>query len=232
MKRLSLWGYENPNKTIAIIAILQTVLSAIAIYMGVWLFAQDVLVPTWVYYIGLSLFFLGLILYPIRRAAHPFWKMSYKRQKTMDAVLLVSYMFTAVAVANNDAHLAWRTPDAAPSATPVAVKWENTEEAKWYKKDFRKKVKQRFKAYVKAQKENGASDGLKFFGIFLLTLLLMAVITVLACSIACSGAEAIGLVVLIGGWALAIYLAVVLVRKVKGKRKAKYEPMPEPEPKG
>jgi arginine exporter protein ArgO len=230
MKSISIWAYCNPFKSQLIIAVCQLTLTVLAVYGGIWLFARGVELPGVMYYTGLTLFFLALVLYPVRRARFRFWKMNYARQKTIDAVLLVSYLLAAVSISNFDAHSAWLEASAGTSAfaqprptslaDPAAVHYNAAPEKPWSRRELKRALRQQYKQFVseKRRQSDDGSTGL-IVAIVVLMLALMVAVFFLSCSISCSGANVLGLVVLIGGWALILTLGILAIRNIVRKRR-------------
>ncbi len=232
MKNLSFWALTNPWKAQTIIVICQLFLTFSAIYVGVWLFAHDIIVPTACLYVGEILFLIALILYPIRRARHKFWKANFVRQKTMDGVFLLSFLFMSITVSNTDARLAWNEKEDAPIVTPIAMK-ENTqptlENAQKPAVLSRKELRRQFKSFVSNMKrdaENGDNKAGKILGVILLMLLSMFVVLVLSCFVFCSAAGGFGYVVLGGGFLLILVLGTKAIRDINGRRPSNYQPTP------
>jgi hypothetical protein len=241
MKNISYWALLNPVKSIVLIVLCQTLLAATAIYIGVWLFVQDVILPRSVIHVGLALFFLVLLFYPIRRARHKIWKYDFMKQKSMDALFVCSFMMITIATSNSDANAALHSKDEYPHAVLTTLKNKQSAETsdpainkEWSRKKIRrkirKKLKSRFKKFVSemkaAAKEQPDNKG-KIVGMIVLTIVLMLLVVGLSCAAGCSGGGAFAaIVVLAVGWALALWLGISVIRRLKGKRKTKYEPMP------
>lgn len=228
MKNISLWALTNPWKAQIIISVIQIILAFLAIYSGVWLFAHDIIIPNVFTKIGLGLGFVALFLYPIRRSKYKIWKMSFVKQKSMDALMLFAYMLVVISISNSDARSAWNESVDDQFSQTIVYKKDNVNPQankklnRQEKRSIRKKVRKQFKQFVKKMKQKAKGDkktGNKIFGVVLLIAALMVLVAFLACSVACSGANAAGLIILIGGWILAIVLGVHLIKKVKGGKK-------------
>lgn len=229
MKQLSFWALMNPYKAQFIITISQLILTAIAIYSGIWLFSQDIILPNLVFYTGLTLFFIAFACYPIRRARYAFWKNTFTKQKTMDALLLVSYLLTAVTVSNRDANIAWKATDNQNRKIQIVLKNEAKETPKQL--NFKENLKKKYAKFVIQQKiskkPSKTSTILGTIVTIIVAILLMALVAGLSCSISCSGSNTGGLIVLIGGWALILVGAISTIRTLMGKKKNNYQPMPD-----
>ena len=237
MKNLSYWALMNPWKSQTLVVCCQLVLTILAIYTGVWLFAHDVFVPKMVFYVGEILFFAVLIAYPIRRARHRFWKTNFVKQKMMDVAFGVSYVLMAVTMTNGNADSVWNEPTESTFITQIALR-ENvnptmvnvpkstvagaSKPSVFSRKDIRKQ----FKSFVSEMKNKPSSNGGKIAGIIALMVLFILMIAVLSCSVSCSGGNG-GLLLGIGT-VLILILGISAIRKLKGKKPSNYEPMPSP----
>jgi hypothetical protein len=233
MKKLSYWGMMNPLKTQFIITISLLSLSILGIYSGIWLFAQDIILPNFVFYTGLTLFFIGFACYPIYRARYAFWKTTFAKQKTMDTILLFSSMLITITFSNREANIAWKTApnpvqnvqivfkEPAPNALQLPAK----------QLTFKEKCMKKYTQFVIKKKLMSESlDGGSVAGIVLIVLLmlvLMAGVAILACSATCSGSSVGAVVILVSGWALIITGGIYLIRRLIQKSKNNYQPMPE-----
>ncbi|MEY4936551.1 MAG: hypothetical protein RIS64_2910 [Bacteroidota bacterium] len=231
MKKLAFWGLMNPYKTQFIIAIAQIILVMIASYIGIWLFARDILWSNTVFYAGLTLFFIGLAGYPIRRARYAFWKKTFVKQKTMDAILLISYMLTAVTVSNRDANIAWKAAMNSTQNVQIVFKESTSNSVQLPAKQltFKEKLIKKYTKFVIKQKLSNGNSGavMGVTGIIFLMILLMLVVLGLSCGLMCSGSSTTGLILLIGGWTLILTLGIQGIRNLAGARKNNYQPMPQ-----
>ena len=235
MKNLSYWALMNPWKSQTLLVLCQLSLAVLAIYSGVWLFAHDVLVPKFFLYAGETLFIVILIVYPIRRARHKFWKTNFVRRKIMDAGFVFSYWMIAITISNTDANLAWNDASDAPFTAQIAMR-ENTKPT--VSADYqapllsRKALRQQFKTFVSGMKERVKTDGsgkrLKIGGIVFLMILGLFLVAGLSCSLACSNANGGATLLLIGGTVLVLALGIAAIRKIAGKKKGNYQPTPTP----
>jgi hypothetical protein len=235
MKNLSYWALMNPWKSQTLLVICQLLLAVLAIYSGVWLFAHDIIVPKPVFYVGEILFFVALILYPIRRARYKFWKANFVRQKIMDGFMVMSYVLMVVSISNTDAKLAWYDNADAPYVEQIAMREnvkpmaENVEKAPTLS---RKTLRREFKSFVTRMKahaassENGSDAG-KIAGIIFLMLILELAVLLLACTVDCSGGGAFVVAAILGTIGV-IAFGAYLIRQIKGKRKSNYQPTPKP----
>ena len=234
MKHLSYWAYLNPVKSQIIIALSHIMLGALAIYFGVWLFACDILLPKTLMYAGMTLFFIGFSFYPIRRARHKWWKFSYTKQKSMDALLVSGYMLMVITATNMEARAAWMNRPQEYRAQKVVMKLgaqHNSLTAKesgsWSPREINKTLKRKFRDFVsetRLEARNPDNNAGKIAGLVILMILLMLLVLVLACAVGCNGSGAGAFFIWIGGWTLILLLIIPAIRRLKGKRNTRYEP--------
>ncbi len=227
MKNLSYWALMNPWKSQSLVVLFQFLLTILAIYTGVWLFAHDVLVPKSVFYAGEILFFALLIAYPIRRARHRFWKTSFVKQKMMDIGFGISYVLMAVTMTNGSADSVWNEPTESGFVTQIAMRENvkptvtNVPKPSTFS---RKGIRQQFKSFVSEMKEKSSGNGGKISRIIALMLLCILLIAALSCDVSCSGGN--GGLLLGVGTALVLIIGIAMIRNIKGKKTSNYEPMP------
>ena len=183
--------------------------------------------------IGLSLFFVGLILYPLKHTRFAFLKHSYFRQKCMDGILIFSSLFffcglgqqlmeeTSTERMGVIQTKAWRAElvvhsrptNISPKASKKAIRKQNRLE----RKQLRKQLKNSIKKYKK-ELSPGAKT-LLIIGTVLLGSILSLVLSVLSCSLICSGMDILGFILYGGGNLLIVALAIVAIRRILGKTK-------------
>ncbi len=188
-------------------------------------------------FIGLVLFFVGLISYPIKQARFAFFQHSYRRQKYMDGVLIFSSLLlffslgqqlmeqpspTQIgAIQNNSWRAEFVVHSKATNISPKASKKALRKQSRLERKELRKKLKQTIKQQKKEL--SGVEEALLVVLTLLLGCLLLYGVAILSCSLACSGMDALAYIVLGGGGALVITLAVLAIRRIFGKNKKMQE---------
>jgi hypothetical protein len=100
---------------------------------------------------------------------------------------------------------------------------ENGNMLKW--KERKKLLKHQIREIKKANDPSKGEKVLLVILSILVALGLLYLVAALSCSIACSGSEAIALLVAIGGTAGVILLLIFVIRAIYGKRRKKKEPV-------
>lgn len=227
MKTISLWALFNPVLSRAIIAVCYLFLAVAAAYLGVLLFAEGVVIPRTVFNIGFGAYLVAIICYPIRRARFSFWKKTFLKQKSMDALIVGSYVAMVVSIANFDAHAAFDAPADGPVAVPIvfnsatgATAETAPEASVWTRKGIEKKYKN-WVVKVKTARRADATKGGEITAMILVLLLLFFGIVALSCTIACSDFGVLALIFLIGGTALLILLGIRWGRNIQTRSLAR-----------
>ena len=171
MKLLSFWAKNNLYKARLLLIIGQTLLVIIAFLMGA-IFSSLPYSSETFRFIGLSLFFIGLILYPIKNTRWTFLKHSYFRQKCMDGILIFSSLFLFFGLGQQLMEVpspeligatqtkSWRvelvvhsrTTNISPKASKKATRKQKRLERKQLRKDLKKIIKQKKKGLTNLQK--------------------------------------------------------------------------------
>ncbi len=222
MKFLSYWALLNIRKTIVLLILLHSLLAALSFYLGVRLFAEEVILPRWLFYICLLIFVGIQIAYPLRKTRHHFLKWNYTKQKVMDFLVVATYCVAMTTLTNIGAHQLWKETNPAPMHTrSIVLKPEahkSIEDStnkrkpgrkikKALKKKFRSLLKQA-KKQVKSQKKTASKASI--IAIMVLAILLVAV---LSCFLACSDASWLGLLVFGSLTILILVLGIKWIRK-------------------
>ena len=231
MKKLSYWAKAHPVSARIIIAICHVLVIPNAICLGILLFLFDCGDTRWLLVIIANLFFILFILYPDKLSNSGVFRYSYARQKFHDFGLVVcGSLVLALGVNNfftqghNDRSFAQQ-----PKAEFIVYQTQNKDHEKEKPrikqrlKQLKKQIRQEvhiIKKTLKKQDRNGQSTAVKI----LLTLLTVAValflgyvVAALGCSLACSGADALALVVWLLGWGGIIWLGVIVIKRIWAK---------------
>jgi uncharacterized membrane protein YwzB len=226
MKKISRWGKRNPWKTRLIIVLVQLVLAAYAALLGIWLYAQGWALPGYLLSIGILLFLPACFFYPDKRSRFQFFRHTYFRQKALDMFLIAVSLVMVMSVSNYYTNAAMTENQ--PYRAELTVNKTHSKQLKSERKDLRQQLKQHrqtLKAEVKAivgqmktQKVTGEQVLLIILTI-LLALLLLYGVAALSCSIACSGADGLAVLVFLLGLGLIVWLSIVLIKKISRKGK-------------
>lgn len=231
MKELSIWAQRNPKKSITIIAISHFLVTINALCFGVLLYflgwgESRILLP-----VVANLFFIAFVLYPSKNKKTNTYNSSYLRRKIHDFSLVAFSSIVITLGVNNfltqDNHLYNQSPKPRAEfmvnkAKPGnSIRSKTTTKAKL--KEFKKKIKQEFRAlkkelnHQKTKDTNAATVLLKIFLILLtlaLAVTLAGLITVLACHLSCSGYERLATASIVLGWGGIIWLGVIAIKNI------------------
>jgi len=233
MKSLSIWAKQHLFQARLFLIFGQTLLVVVAFLMGAIFSSPPFFSSEILRFIGLSLFFMGLILYPIKHTRWTFLPHSYLRQKCIDGLLICSSLFLFFGMGQEFMEeqspeligvtqtKTWRaefvvhsrTTNISPKASKKATRKQKRLERKQLRKDLKRLIKQKKEGLTNVQK------ALLIIGVLLLASFLGAVVAILSCNIACSGMEGMAYVVLFGGGALVTTLAVLAIRRIIGRGK-------------
>ncbi len=247
MKRLSAWAKGDKKTARFLIVISFIVLNILGVFTGV-LLGDLGIDMSYDIFLSFSIICLAaLLIYPSRRlrkeklTARAF----YIRQKSCDALLVATTFCMIVFLGNRPEMLSNYFPAAHASVTtshslpkdssakaykPVrefsaAMKDENGKLLKW--KERKKLLKEQVRAIKKStDMSNGGKAALIVLSV-LVALGLVLLVASLACELSCSGSEAAAVLVGIGGTALIIFLLVITIRGILGKKRKKKPPVEE-----
>ena len=233
MKAISYWARRNPTPSILIIILLHFILAFIWLFLGVDLYEQGILLPAWVMNLSIIIFLAAVAFYPVRGLQYWVLKHSYRRQKMMDLMLLLSSAVMIICYVNHPNDMgSMSTPQIQEArAMPIALKLKDevargidkAEKKSLRKKikEHRKKVRQEVRDTVKMLKKQNTTAGQ--IGLVILILIaagiLLYLLGALACNLSCSGNEGAATLVLIFGTGLLILGVVLAVKAVFKKDK-------------
>jgi hypothetical protein len=240
MRKISIWAkwHKWPARLLLVLSIL--LLNITGIVTGLMLNKLGLLLPASIFFLFLLLYFAAFILYPSRSQRKKLQPaVFYRRQKTCDMLLAAAAFCMFICISNDaDPVKTWFSNfPAAAASTPLAVtdsslktvkpiaafvnslKDENGKLLKW------KERKKLLKEQVRAIKNSGEmSKGEKTLLIILCVVValgLLFLVAGLACNLSCSGSDGAALLVGLGGSALIIFLAIIAIKAITGKRKKK-----------
>jgi len=172
----------------------------------------------------------------------------YKKQKLCDVLLLsiAFLMFVCISSDKTPVETYFRTINTVYASKPIlpkdstfknykslaafsaSIKDENGKLLKW--KERKKLLKEQVKA-IKKSKET--SEGGKVALIILSVIVaigLIYLVAALACNLSCSGSDAAAVLVGVGGTALIVFLLILVIRSITGKKKKLIKSPPENKP--
>jgi predicted membrane channel-forming protein YqfA (hemolysin III family) len=240
MKKISLWAKHHKWTARFIIIISFGLLNIAGITTGMLLDDLNITLPSIVLFFSITLYFAGILFYPLKaekKKIDP--SLFYIKQKSCDIILAASTFVLIVYIGNDrfrSLHY-FPTLQAATSSKPVtpadstfktykslsafsaSLKDENGKSLKW------KEKKKLLKEQVRAIKKSGSiSKGGKVALIILSVIIalgLVGLVASLACSLSCNGSDAAAVLVGVGGTALVIFLLVLVLRSIAGKKRKK-----------
>lgn len=238
MKQLSHWARINQWKARIIITIAWILLTILAIFIGVTLTKMDIgLTDHFLVPICIS-FFCAVLFYPFRWQKKQTGPRSfYRRQKGCDLLLAIS-SFGMILYAGNRPGELFRhygnlhATEILPSSQPAdsqAISYKSIKDfsasmkdkdgkmLKW--KERKKLLKQQVRAIKKAPGTSQVEKAMLVFLACLAAIGLLYLVAALACSLSCNGSEVAAFFVGIGGTALVIFLLILLIRGIYGKKK-------------
>ncbi len=232
MIKLSFWARRHPALARFFIVALHLLSIVNALFLGVLLYRGDwPASPVLTSVLALTFLTAGL-LYPKRKGRST--SKTYWRQKRCDFTLvfsgalmiacsvnhyLATPLNTSLALDNSPERTILLAALGQPSPGEVAPPRTKAELRRARKSQVRE-----FRASIKAWKQanKGNRKESKFGQIMLIILVVMGaalaslLVAGLACSISCSGAEGLGILVLLAGLTGIVFLSVVLIRKILG----------------
>ena len=246
MKKISAWAKDHKWSARFLIIASIIVLNILGVITGVLLSSLGISIPVTVMLFFACAYGAGFIAYPFRSLKGKRLNATafYFRQKTCDLLLAGSTFCMIVYLGNHPGRLfqydtvfnaAIASSPSLPKDSTVktyksltafsaAMKDENGKLLKW--KERKKLLKEQVRAIKNStEPSKGGKTGLIILSV-LVAIGLIYLVAALACNISCGGSDAGAVIVAIGGTALIIWLLLVVIRKINGKKRKK---MKEPE---
>ncbi len=249
MKKISHWAKNHKKLSRLIIVVSFIILTGLGIVTGMLLSDVGVAISSVALFLFVAIYFAAVFAYPAKSlkgntlSATAF----YILQKSCDFMLVVSTFCMIVFFSNQpDKIFSFSIPlnatTPASSSLPTdstlknyktvaafyaSLKDENGKSLKW--KEKKKLLKEQVRAI---KKDPGMSNGAKV-GLIILSVLvaigLFYLVASLACNLSCGGSEGAASIVMIGGTALVIFLLIVAIRAIVGRKKKPKQPKPDPD---
>lgn len=211
------WAARHPWAARGLIAGTHVVISLSALTLGHYLYDHQIFISDTVSYTAMSVIAASCLLYPSKNSAFSFTH-SYFAQKATDIALFTSGAIMMLYAGN---HYQLTQQPAANSEVVYSLTPTNDSEKSIHlvknKKDL-KKEKQEQKQEGKKERSTGAKIALTILALGVFTLGLYGV-GIWACSLSCSGYEALAAFVLFGGLGGLITLLVVALRGIFSKKR-------------
>lgn len=239
MKNISIWAKNNRAKALGLTILLHVIISYYFFYVGALLLTKKIILPFSIVYISGVLLLTSYIFYPIKYVRRGIFKRTFFREKQWQLVAMISAALLMVFIGNHSAKSAFleinRVPEYSAITVAVDVKQEprvgkKSKVEKRTQRQFIKKTKRQLRKRIRKNvrklraKEKGLTSfekSLIAFLSLLLGIVLGYLVLALSCSIACSGNEALALIVLLGGFTLIIVGFVAILRSLFGKQARK-----------
>ncbi len=237
MKRISYWAKCHRWTARILIVFLFLCLNALGVITGLLLRDKGIYIPTIFLLLLLLVYAMAFILYPDQKGGA-----FYRKQKFFDLLLAASTYCMIVCMGNHpDRILNYPRPFGAASASSLILPADST--IKHYKtinafyltlkdktgkllpwKERRKLLKEQVRAIRHA---HDISEGSKVLLIVLsvaVALGLIYLLAALACSLSCNGSDFAAVVVGVGGGLVVIFLLILAIRAILGKKRKKAIP--------
>lgn len=237
MKKISHWAKDHKRSARMLIIVSFVLLNVLGIATGNLLSSLDISIPELVLYLFVAAAAAGFIFYPSRSFKEQRSKAAfYVRQKSCDLLLAGSTFFMIVCIANQPGHLfrsiqPLHATTAATTSLPkdstlknyksitafaASMKNENGKPLKW--KERKKLLKDQVRAIRDSEEMSQAAKILLIILSVIVAAALILGVATLACNIACSGSEALAIVVGVVGIGLVVWLLIVVIRNILGKK--------------
>lgn len=241
MRKISYWAKRHKWQSRIIIISSFIVLNFLGIITGLLLTQLGIHIsPEFVF--GCFCFFLvALAAYPSKRKKEPIKsiKTFYVKQKSCDFLLAASTFCMLIYIGNKPESLFQYYPSLKATVTTVpslpkdssGIRYKSIKEFSASMKDERgntlkwKERKNLLKQQVREiKKDNTLSPGTKTLLTILSVLValgLLFVVAALSCNLSCSGSDGAALLLGVGGTVLVIFLLVITIRAIYGKKRKK-----------
>ena len=237
MKKISYWAKKHKSQARIIIVASFIFLNTLAFFTGHFLNQLGVLFPSGFLLSCFFIFLIALIVYPLKKQKGTRFNSSayYHLQKSCDFVLAASTFCMMVYLSNRPENLFQFYPQlkafviTSPSKNSTVKHYKSISDfytslmdgkgnsLKW--KERKKLLKEQVR---EIKKDNNTSKGEKTALIILSALVaagLLFLVAGLSCSLSCAGSDAAAVIVGIGGTALVIFLLVLAIRAINGKKR-------------
>ena len=249
MKKISHWAKNHKKLSRLIIVVSFIILTALGIITGILLSDIGVAISAAALFLFVAIYFAAVFAYPAKSLKGNKLSASafYIRQKNCDFLLVASTFCMIVFFSNQpDKIFSFSIPlnATAPATSSLpgdstiktyktvaafsaSLKDENGKSLKW--KEKKKLLKEQIRAIKKDPgKSNGAKVGLIILSVLVAIGLFYGVAS-LACTLSCGGSEGAAVVVMIGGTAVIIFLLIIAIRAIVGRKKKPKQPKQDPD---
>ncbi|MBC7875010.1 MAG: hypothetical protein H7Y01_13490 [Ferruginibacter sp.] len=244
MKKISSWAKDHKWSARIIIVLSFAILNILGVITGGLLTSLGITIPGAIFVFFACTYCAGFIAYPSRSlkkkklGAAAF----YVRQKSCDLLLAGSTFLMIVCLGNRPGQLfrydmSFNAALASNTSLPkdstlntyktiaafsASMKDENGKSLKW--KERKKLLKEQVKAIKKStEPSKGGKVALIILSV-IVAIGLLGLVLGLACNLSCSGSDAAAILVGVGGTALVVFLLVITIRAIQGKKKKPKDP--------
>ena len=247
MRKLSLWGKNNPWKARLIIIFSHIILFNLALFTGNELASTGINMPGYLKYLIVFISFLTFISYPSARNKSGYKIVSYyTRQKICDFLFALSTFGMIVCLTTPGENISTFIPDIHAStlssiakgktkstAAEILASLEHRDkstlthsEKRILKKEFKKQIGIYIKAKITGEKEESGHAGLIILAI-IGALGLFLLVSALACSLGCNGSGTGAIAVFVLGTTAIVFGLLAVIRAIERKGKDKKQPPKE-----
>ena len=240
MKKLSVWARNHKNAARLLIIFSFVILTILGLFTGILLADLDLVLSTTTYFLISILFCTGLLRYPPKELRRKYnARTFYIRQKSCDFLLAATTFCLLVVAGQHPEKIFRHFPESQASVIPLpllvkdsilkkyksinefsaSMKDQNGKQLKW--KERKKLMKQQVRHIKKTTELSGGAKITLIILSVLVALGLVYLVAGLACSLSCSGAEGAAVLLGIGGTGLIIFLLIITIRAITGKKRRK-----------
>lgn len=226
MKKLAFWARENKYTARLFIIISYVFLNLIALFLGDVIHSLNIQFTPLFFLFATVMTLVGWMIYPSKNRKKDY-RNFFVRQKSAD-FLLIGATFLFIVYAGNSLNRNWNLTFNNAQAISIIhpsssthITNPSTAKTSVSKKSLRKKIRAEIKSIRKAYKDSTKSQKTLYIILAILgAAVLIYGLGILACSISCSGSEAIAIVVAVVGLGGIIFGLIKLIQRItRGKPK-------------
>jgi len=232
MRKISFWAARHAKIALTLAVVIKIILLFLACYTGIALYKQQIILPAnSIYLTTLLILVLVIAIYPFQKNRSIAISKYYVRQKICDFVLpILSFVvittmvnnvdtsrFSSVAFGSDIVH----TPTAQEILSSGKTKGSfSKKEKRILKKEFFKQLKVYAAAKLRGD-EKTSGEAWKITLAIIAAVGLSLLLAGIVCSLACSGADALAVLVGVAGVAVIIWGLTALIKRIKKGPKEK-----------
>jgi len=236
MKRVSFWALHHITAARILIVASYLFLNVLGWIAGDLLFSLNIVLPPVSFYLVTLLVTLTVLIYPVKKRKTQ--QNIYARKKMAD-FLLIAATFLFIVYSSNSYNInrslnplnsafaynpvKWESSNNVHNVNPLSKKKAYHGSKKSYKKYFRSVVRSARKKY----RDSTPGERILLISLVVIAaIFLIFLVSALACNIICSGAEALGYIILIVGIGAIIFGVVKLIQRIQRGSPQKEKPVP------